>query len=86
MLTKEDKGWIVDNFAIKKEMYLVRDELKADISEIKKGMDKVLNAVDKISGNMADLQQENKMGAIALNRHKVQIHELAAATSTVISE
>ena len=86
MLVKNDKNWIVENFATKKELYLVRDELKGDISEIKELVTKTLNAVDKFSGKVADLEQENKMGAITLRRHDVQIHELATATGTTITE
>ncbi|MCX6787784.1 MAG: hypothetical protein NT108_01305 [Candidatus Kaiserbacteria bacterium] len=86
MLDKNDKNWIVENFATKKELYLVRDELKGDISEIKELVTKTLNAVDKFSGKVADLEQESKMGAVTLRRHDVQIHELATATGTTLSE
>ncbi len=86
MLTREDKNWIVGNFSTKKELYIVRDELKDDILEIKELVKKTLNSVDKFSGNMADLQQENKMGAITLRRHGIQIQELAKATGTALSE
>ena len=55
MLTKDDKNWVVENFAIKKELYLVRNELKDDISEVKELVKKTFNAVDKFSGKVADL-------------------------------
>jgi hypothetical protein len=49
-------------------------------------MDKLLNIGDGNAGNIADLEQENKMGAITLRRHDIQIHELATATGTKISD
>lgn len=67
-------------------MYLVRDELKNDISEIKKLVESTHNAVDKFTGNVATLDQENKMGAITLHRHGIQIQELADATGTKLSQ
>ena len=73
MLNKQDKDWIVDNFATRKELYLVRDELKSDISEIKTLVKETLDAVDGFSGKVADLNQESKMGAITLRRHGVNI-------------
>ena len=86
MLTKDDKNWVVENFAIKKELYLVRNELKDDISEVKELVKKTFNAVDKFSGKVADLEQENKMGSLTLRRHGVQIEELAKATGTTLSK
>lgn len=47
---------------------------------------KVLTIVEGFAGKVADLDQENKMGAITLRRHDTQIHELATATGTTISE
>lgn len=49
-------------------------------------IDKVLTIVQGFAGNVADLEQESRMGAITLRRHDIQIHELAHATSTAISE
>ncbi|MFA6519830.1 MAG: hypothetical protein WCT41_03360 [Candidatus Paceibacterota bacterium] len=49
-------------------------------------IDEVLTKLDKFVGNIADLEQENKMGARTLHRHDIQIHELATATGTTISE
>lgn len=49
-------------------------------------IDKVLTIVQGFAGNIAVLEQENKMGAITLRRHDIQIHELATATGTAISE
>lgn len=42
--------------------------------------------LEGLSGKVADLDQENRMGAITLRRHGIQIHELAKATRTAISE
>ncbi len=49
-------------------------------------VDKMLVQLDKFTGNIANLDQENKFGAVTLRRHDIQIHELATATSTTISE
>lgn len=49
-------------------------------------VDKILNILDGFAGKVADLDQENKMGARTLHRHGIQIHELAQATGTTISE
>lgn len=48
-------------------------------------VDKMVTAADKLSGRFQSLEQENKMGAITLQRHGVNIEELATATSTKIS-
>lgn len=48
--------------------------------------DKILTIVQGFAGKVADLDQENKMGARTLRRHGIQIHELAQATGTTISE
>ena len=48
-------------------------------------LDKLITMLDGFSGKVADLDQENKMGAVTLKRHSTQIHELATATSTKIS-
>ena len=47
---------------------------------------KILNILDGFSGKVADLEQENKMGAVTLARHDMQIHEIADATGAKISE
>ncbi len=49
-------------------------------------IDKVLTILDGFAGKVADLDQENKMGARTLHRHGIQIHELAQATHTKISK
>ncbi|MDE1919338.1 MAG: hypothetical protein KGH56_01430 [Patescibacteria group bacterium] len=48
-------------------------------------IDKLIAIGDGNAGNIADLQQENKMGAVTLRRHSIQIEELAKATKTKIS-
>ena len=80
MLTKDDKNWIEETI----EEKLVSIE-KSNIRTGEK-LDEVLNKLDKFVGNIADLEQENKMGARTLHRHDIQIHELATATGTTISE
>lgn len=49
-------------------------------------VDRILNILDGFAGKVADLDQENKMGARTLHRHGIQIRELAQATGTTISE
>ncbi|MEK7086603.1 MAG: hypothetical protein AAB709_02585 [Patescibacteria group bacterium] len=84
MLTKEDKNWIEETIEDKIEEKLVSIEESNIRTEEK--LDKVLNILDGFAGKVADLDQENRMGAITLRRHDVQIHELATATGTTISE
>lgn len=45
-----------------------------------------LDIVEGLAGKVATLDQENKMGSITLRRHDIQIHELAKATGTTISD
>lgn len=45
-----------------------------------------LGIVEGLAGKVASLDQENKMGSLTLRRHDIQIHELATATGTAISE
>lgn len=75
------------------ESFVTRGEHHADITRLEKSssrmeakIDDVLNKLDKFVGNIADLDQENKMGSITLRRHDIQIHELATATGTAISK
>ncbi len=135
MLTKEDKTYLNDTFATKKEMRkeisgvrtdtkslktdvadlktdvadLKTDvvELKIDVAELKVDSklmqqaiirieqrmdvsdtksDKILTILQGFAGSVGDLEQENRFGAMTLRRHDVQIHELAIATDTTISE
>lgn len=62
------------------------NSIEASSLRTEEKIDKVLNILDGFSGKVADLDQENKMGAITLRRHDTQIHELATATGTKISE
>ncbi len=48
-------------------------------------IDKLITIGEGNAGNIADLQQENKMGAITLRRYGIQIGELAKAAKTKIS-
>ena len=84
MLTKEDKNWIEETIEDKIEEKLVSIEESNIRTEEK--LDKVLNILDGFAGKVANLDQENKMGAVTLHRHGIQIHELATATGTAISE
>ena len=62
------------------------DSIEASTMRTEEKVDKVLNILDGFAGKVADLDQENKMGSITLRRHDIQIHELATATGTAISE
>ena len=110
MLTSEDKKFLTENFATKKEFVGLEGNvagLQKDVTELKvesrllqesmirleqkveEGVElsqKVLTIVEGLAGKVADLDQENKMGSITLRRHDIQIHELATATGTTISE
>ncbi len=62
------------------------DSIEASSIRTEEKIDKVLTILDGFAGKVADLNQENKFGAVTLQRHDVQIHELATATGTAISE
>lgn len=49
-------------------------------------IDKLIAIADGNAGRIADLDQENKMGAVTLRRYGIQIEELAKATKTKISQ
>lgn len=86
MLTKEDKSWLVKSFVTRDENRVGMDKLGESYSRIEGKLDHLMNTLDGFTGNVSDLNQENRMGAITLRRHDVQIHELATATCTAISE
>ncbi|MBI2409751.1 hypothetical protein HYV30_01775 [Candidatus Kaiserbacteria bacterium] len=86
MLTKEDKNWMVENFVTRSEYRTDADAVKESISDLSTKVDRVLVQLDKFTGTVKTLQQENAMGAVTLRRHDIQIHELAEATGTKISE
>ena len=62
------------------------DSIEASNLRTEEKVDRMLTILDGFAGKVADLDQENKMGAITLHRHDIQIHELATATGTAISE
>lgn len=110
MFTKDDKKFLTENFATKKELSAMRDgfdllrnrlttstlekfNIKAEIEALRASgirseemLQKLLTIADGNAGNIADLQQENKMGAITTRRHGINIQELAKATGTAISK
>jgi len=86
MLTKEDKSWLVESFVTRGEHDADIKDLKESVSRVEELSKKTFEIVEKFSGNIAVLEQENKMGAVTLHRHGIQIRELATATGTVISE
>ncbi len=60
--------------------------LEQNVARTEGKIDKLITIGDGNAGNIADLKQENNFGAITLHRHDIQIHELATATGTAISE
>ncbi len=62
------------------------DAIKASIIRIERTNDKILGMQDGYASKVGDLELENKAGAVILHRHDVQIHELASATGTKISD
>jgi len=110
MFTKDDRKFLTENFATKKEVSALRDgidllrnklttsslekfDFKSRVNSIEASsirteekVDKVLDILDGFAGKVADLDEENKMGAITLRRHGVQIQELAKATGTTLSQ
>ena len=110
MLTKDDKKFLVENFATKKEVGAIRDGLdllrnKLAMSSLEKfdfksevdamrasdirteeKIDKLITIMDGYAGKIAELDQENKMGAITAHRHSIHIQELAKATGTTLSK
>jgi hypothetical protein len=62
------------------------DSIEASNLRTEEKVDRMLTILDGFAGKVADLDQENKMGAITLRRHGIQINELATATGTTISE
>ena len=88
--TKDDLKVVIKDVAeLKVDSALMQRmliKLEQSVNEVREISQKTLTIVEGVVGNVADLEQENKMGAITLRRHDVQIHELAHATSTKISE
>ena len=86
MLTKDDKSWVTGNFVTRGEFRERMDELSKTYARTEKKLDKVLTIVEGFAGKVAELDQENKFGSVILQRHGVQIRELATATGTTLSE
>lgn len=86
MLTKDDKSWIVDNFVTRGEFRSEIKDMKDSLARIEKLTSKTLDITEGFAGKVDDLEQENKMGAITLHRHGIQIQELATATGTTLSQ
>ncbi len=86
MLTKDDKSWLVTSFVTRGEHHADITELRESGSRIEKKVDKLLTKFDGFAGKLADLDQENKMGAITTRRHGIHIQELAKATGTALSK
>lgn len=62
------------------------DSIEAATFRNEEKSDRILNILDDFTGKVASLDQEDKMGLIILRRHDAQIHELATATGTAITE
>lgn len=61
------------------------NSIEASNIRMEEKIDKLINISDGNAGNIDDLQQENKMGAIAMHRYGLQIEELAKTTKTKIT-
>ena len=85
MLNKDDKTWMLENFATRGELGLLRTEMQERLESVESKIDTSLTKLDGFAGKIADLDQENKMGAVTLHRHGVNIEELAKATGTTLS-
>lgn len=86
MLNTNDKNWIIENFVTKGEFRSEINELKEGMSRIEELSKRTLAVVEGVVGRVADLEQENTMGSTTLQRHDMQIQELAHATGTVLSQ
>lgn len=86
MLTKEDKSWVVDNFVTRGEFRSEMKDVKESLARIEMLTSKTLGITEGLAGKVAGLEQENKMGAITLHRHGIQIQELATATGAKLSQ
>lgn len=62
------------------------DSIEASTIRTEEKIDKLITIADGNTGNIVDLQQENKMGAAPLRRHGIQIQQLAKTTGTKISQ
>ena len=62
------------------------DSIEASHIRTEEKIDKVLAILDGFSGKVQTREEENKMGAATLRRHDTQIHKLATATGTKLSE
>ena len=69
MLTKEDKNWTVENFVTRGEFRSELDEVKKGIARVQELSRKTLTIVEKFSGDIADLEQKNKFGAVTLRNY-----------------
>ena len=85
MLNKDDKTWMLENFATRGELHLLKTEMQERLESVESKVDTALIKLDGFTGKIADLDQENKMGAITLRRHGSNIEELAKAAGTKIS-
>jgi len=95
--TKKELSGLRDGFDLLRNRIttssLERFDLKSEVEATRASsirteekVDKMLTILDGFAGKVADLEQENKFGAVTLHRHDIQIHELATATGTTISE
>src|SRR3989344_9272706 len=68
----------LEKFNIKGEI----DAIRASTIRTEEKIDKLITIADGNAGNIADLQQENKMGAITTRRHGINIEHLAKVAGT----
>jgi hypothetical protein len=71
--TKED----LDDFATRTELYLVRDEIKQDITELNKKFDQIMNSLDRFAGLLERYFQEQVALGAKVDRHEEWIKQIA---------
>ena len=72
----------VEKFDIVSEMQAIR----ASNIRMEDKFDALMTTLDGYAGKVADIDQENKFGAVILHRHDVQIHELSLGTGVAVSD
>ena len=76
---------VIDSSFEKFDFKFRLDSIEAAGIRTEEKVDKILTQLDGFTGKVADIEQENKMGAITPRRYGIQIEELAKATKTKIS-
>ena len=88
--TKDELAVVASDVAdLKVDSKIIQDtliRLEKGVDETRGLAQKMVGIAEGLGGRIADLDQENKMGARTLHRHGIQIQELAKATGTTLSQ